>query len=747
MDEVLAAFLAECRENLEKLDNELVLLEQDPQGSHISDALGKIFRTVHTIKGSCGWLGLNRLESVVHEGEDLLVCLREEKVTITTTVVTTLLEMFDAIREILAHISATGSDENNKDYSSLIRALKTQQTPASIPDQTDIPVHQSVVPIGTAVEVPIGTAAEQTVKRQQTAAESIRVDVKLLDKLMNLVGELVLTRNQMLQFTNTQEDAAFLTTTQRLNMITSELQEGVMKTRMQVIGSIWNAYPRLVRDLALDCGKQVSLEMTGKETELDRTMIDAIKDPLTHIVRNAIDHGLERPEERIAKGKNSMGKLTLRAYHEGGHVNISIQDDGAGIDPEKLRERALQKGLIQPSDVAQMSDKALLNLIFLPGFSTAEKITNISGRGVGMDVVKNNIESVGGIVDLVSDKGKGSTFKIKIPLTLAIIPALMVISQEERFAIPQMNLLELVCIEGDEAVKGIEMIYNSPVYRLRGKLLPLVYLSQVFEQGLSFEGLLTHLKQQGEDARLNIVVLQADDQNFGLIVDQIHDTAEIVVKPLSKQLKNLSVYAGATILGDGKVALIIDVMGLAQKVRVISDVQRHNLQAELESKQSQANELHNLLLFETFGQRKMVLPLAYIARLEEFNIGKIEYSGDLRVVQYRKQILPLVHLAEISSHSNKAEEQQETNQNQTLQVIVCIDQGRMAGIVVEKILDIVEGNDETEIEHSFKREGVLGSIILQGSVIDVLDFRGIIGKQIPSFFEGLPTNQALMGVR
>ncbi|MBT9547945.1 MAG: chemotaxis protein CheA [Candidatus Sericytochromatia bacterium] len=738
MDEVLAAFLAECRENLEKLDNELVLLERDPQGPHIAEALGKIFRTVHTIKGSCGWLGLNRLESVVHDGEDLLVCLREEKVAITTAIVTTLLEMFDAIREILAHISTTGSDESSKDYSSLVQALKALQSPVSLA------AHQPAEPKTISAE-PISAAP--TVQRQQTAAESIRIDVKLLDKLMNLVGELVLTRNQMLQFTNTQEDAAFTITTQRLNLITSELQEGVMKTRMQMIGLIWNAYPRLVRDLALECGKQVSLEMDGKETELDRTMIDAIKDPLTHIVRNAIDHGLERPEERIAKGKPPMGRLTLRAYHEGGHVNISIQDDGAGIDPEKLRERALQKGLIQASDAAQMSDRALLNLIFLPGFSTAEKVTNISGRGVGMDVVKNNIEAVGGMVELISEKGKGSTFKIKIPLTLAIIPALMVISQNERFAIPQMNLLELVCLEGDDAVRSIEMIYNSPVYRLREKLLPLVYLNQVFEQGLSFADLLTHLKQQGEDARLNIVVLQADDQNFGLIVDQIHDTAEIVVKPLSKQLKNLSVYAGATILGDGKVALIIDVMGLAQRVNVISEAQRNNLQAELENRQDQDNELHNLLLFQAIGQRKMVIPLAYVARLEEFNSNKIEYAGDLSVVQYRKQILPLIHLAEVLPDSNRFSAQTEPDLEELLQVIVCVDQGRMAGIVVEKILDIVDSDDETEIQHSLKREGVIGSVILQGSVIDVLDFRGIIGRHIPSFFEDLPASQDLIAVR
>ncbi|MGE3727233.1 MAG: chemotaxis protein CheW [Candidatus Sericytochromatia bacterium] len=760
MDEVLLAFLAECFENLEKLDNELVVLEKEPEGSHVLDALAKIFRTVHTIKGSCGWLGLSRLESVVHDGEELLVSLREEKIPVTTEIVNVLLEMFDAIREILNTIMSTNGQEGNTDYTGLIQRLKDAQTPTnivspglanSVPQKLALSNEPHITSLDEKSEQNLQKEMklEKQSAQQSTssgAMESIRVDLKLLDKLMNLVGELVLTRNQMLQFTSAQEDAGFNITTQKLNIITSELQEGVMKTRMQMIGTIWNKYPRLIRDLALECGKSVILEMEGKETELDRTLIETIKDPLTHILRNAIDHGIENPDFRLGIGKPSSGKLSLKAFHEGGQINITIQDDGAGLNPEKLKERAIQNGLINAVDAAQMSERAIFNLIFLPGFSTAEKVTNISGRGVGMDVVKHNIESVGGSIDLSSKLGQGSTFKIKIPLTLAIIPALMLSSGGERFAIPQVNLLELVSLEGENVKSEIEMIYNSPVYRLRGKLLPLVYLNQELSLGSNFSDLMIKLEQAKQDARLNIVVLQADDQNFGLIVDEINDTSEIVVKPLSKQFKNLSVYSGATILGDGKVALIIDVMGFAQRVKVISESQKRGLQAGLEIRQESASVNDSLLLFYAVGERKMVLPLKHVARLEEISPDQVEFAGDVKVIQYRQQILPLIFLSEVLPVSNRVYVENHQSQTSDLQVIVCVEGDLLAGIVVEKILDIVDSDKEVEFQHNFRREGVLGSMILQGSVTEVLDFKDIIHKQIPSFFEETELSHQKMSV-
>ncbi|HVN27803.1 MAG TPA: chemotaxis protein CheA, partial [Candidatus Binataceae bacterium] len=391
------------------------------------------------------------------------------------------------------------------------------------------------------------------------ADSSIRVNVNLLDKLMNLVGELVLVRNQILQFSMHAQETNFLGTSQRLNLITSELQEGIMKTRMQPIGNIWNKFPRIVRDLALACGKQVRIEMEGEETELDKTLIEAIRDPLTHIVRNSIDHGIEAPAQRLAAGKPAEGRLFLRALHESGQVIIEVADDGAGIDVERVRAKALGRGLITADQAAHMNDDEILKLVFLPGFSTAEKITNISGRGVGMDVVKTNIEKIGGTVDISSSRGQGTRLRIKIPLTLAIIPALIVTCAGDRYAIPQISLIELVRLEADEKAHKIEFIHGAPVYRLRGNLLPLVYLHEV----LKLADGATPEKIEAASAA-HIVVLQVADQQFGLVVDQVSDTEEIVVKPLGKQFKGVSAFAGATIMGDGRVALIVDVPGVAQ---------------------------------------------------------------------------------------------------------------------------------------------------------------------------------------
>src|SRR5579864_4796331 len=439
--------------------------------------------------------------------------------------------------------------------------------------------------------------AQQQARGQSASDSTIRVDVGQLDRLMNRVGELVLLRNQIVQYTNSTEDSELLATSQRLNLLTTELQEGVMKTRMQPIGNIWSKFPRTVRDVALGCGKQVRIEMEGKETELDKTIIEAIKDPLTHIVRNSVDHGIESPEARTAAGKNPEGRLFLRAFHEGGQVNIEITDDGAGLDFEKIRNKAIQKGMISADQAARMTEREITNLIWLPGFSTADKVTNVSGRGVGMDVVKTNIEKIGGTVDVQSKLGKGSTVRMKIPLTLAIIPALIVTTAGDRYAIPQVSLLELVRLEGEQARKGLELVNGAPVYRLRGKLLPLVYLKRELRADTQEQGVAS---PKTESQSVNIVVLRADDRAFGLIVDEINDTEEIVVKPLSKQLKSINTYAGATIMGDGRVALILDVLGLAQRANVVNEV-RDRAIADKDEKQSlstAASQRSAVLLFQ-----------------------------------------------------------------------------------------------------------------------------------------------------
>ena len=408
-------------------------------------------------------------------------------------------------------------------------------------------------------------AAQKVVESRNpdSAVETIRVGVNLLDRLMNLVGELVLARNQLLQFSSMRQDPGFQAVSQRMNLIATELQEEVMKTRMQPIGNVWDKFPRKVRDLALSCHKEVRLEMEGQDTELDCTIIEAIKDPMTHLVRNCIDHGIEPPEVRKQSGKSSTGILKLRAFHEGGQVNIDVTDDGAGLNAERIRQKALERGLITAQSASRLCDRDIFNLIFLPGFPTAEKITNVSGRGVGMDVVKTNVEKIGGTVDVQSTASQGTTAHMKIPLTLAIIPALIVTTAGDRYAVPQVNLLELVRLEGEQARTAIEQVGGAPVYRLRGKLLPLTYLRHKLRAEVN-------KTSATESQNVNIVVLRADDREFGLVVDEINDTQEIVVKPLGKQLKSINAYAGATIMGDGKVALILDVLGLAQRAKLVS---------------------------------------------------------------------------------------------------------------------------------------------------------------------------------
>jgi two-component system, chemotaxis family, sensor kinase CheA len=560
--------------------------------------------------------------------------------------------------------------------------------------------------------------ADARASAPSVADSAVRVNVGLLDKLMNLVGELVLARNQILQVGSASNDSAFIGASQRLNLLTTELQEGVMKTRMQPIGNVWNKLPRVVRDLAVACGKQITVEMEGNETELDRTIIEAIKDPLTHLVRNAIDHGIEPPAARRARGKPEAGHLRLRAFHEGGQVNIEISDDGAGLDPDAIRAKAVERGLVSAERAARLGPGEVVNFIFLPGFSTARAVTNVSGRGVGMDVVKTNIERIGGTVDIQSRRGEGTTLRIKIPLTLAIIPALIVSSGGDRYAIPQVNLLELVRIDGGRV--GVESVQGAPVYRLRGNLLPLVFLDDVL--GLA-DG-----RSDGTEA-LNIVVLQADGRQFGLVVDGVHDTEEIVVKPLGKELKGVTAFAGATIMGDGHVALILDVVGLAQRAGIIA-AGRDRARADRSSSQAAGAELEALLIFRVGGCR-LALPLSMIARLEEFPRDRVERAGRRNVVQYRGEILPLVDLASFVDGGRDVDEGEVDAAS--LKVIVYSEQGKSIGIAVGRILDVVE--ERVVVKRGVAQKGVLGAAVIQGQVTDMLDVHGVIRAADPTFFE------------
>ena len=794
MDDIVREFLVESNENLDQLDRNLVALEKDPKAR---DILAGIFRTIHTIKGTCGFLGFNKLESVTHVGESLLSKLRDGELLLNAEITSGLLVMVDAVREMLAQIEATGQ-EGEKDYQTLIDTLTRLQTsnldpapsepespsPASpLPasavspegvDEAELRLGEILVERGKTSPAQVAAALDkqsqgdprrvgeiliehgsakspdvleaiQEQKEIRTLAASdsnIRVDVGLLDKLMNLVGELVLARNQILQFATTQQDPVFLNTSQRLNLITTELQEGVMKTRMQPIGNIWARFPRVVRDLATGCGKQVRIEMEGKETELDKTLVEAIKDPLTHLVRNALDHGIESPEARLACGKPAEGCLFLRAFHEGGQVNIEISDDGAGVNLEQVKEKALERGVITPDHAAGMSEREILNLIFLPGFSTAQRVTNVSGRGVGMDVVKTNIEKIGGVVDIQSQSGKGTAVKIKIPLTLAIIPALTVTSGGDRYAIPQVSLLELVRLEGKQARKGIEMIHGAPVYRLRGKLLPLAYLNQQIGVGDGGNGSSPTARQgqaafSGGSSDVNIVVLQADDRQFGLVVDEINDTEEIVVKPLGKQLKGIATFAGATIMGDGQVALILDVLGLAQRANVVSEVRDRTGVEKTAESEGPRDEGESLLLLRGPDDGRMAIPLSLVARLEEFNSSAIEKAAGRHVVQYRGQILPLIHLSsalpERRQQPRNSAPSEPGAEGEKIRVVVYADQGRSVGLVVDRILDIA--HEGGKIQKHTGRQGTLGSMVVQGRVTELLDVKGIIQAAEADFFQ------------
>jgi two-component system chemotaxis sensor kinase CheA len=562
-------------------------------------------------------------------------------------------------------------------------------------------------------------AAQQVLdaRPRDAAPETIRVGVNLLDKLMTLVGELVLARNQLLQVATTSKSTGLQAVSQRMNLIATELQEEVMKTRMQPIGNIWGQFPRTVRDVALGCAKQVNIEMEGKETELDKTIIEAIKDPLTHLVRNSVDHGIELPEVRVKAGKNPVGRLILRAFHEGGQVNIEISDDGAGLNRERIRQKAVERGVITAEQAARITEREIFNLIFLPGFSTAEKVTNVSGRGVGMDVVKTNVEKIGGTVDLQSTLGRGTTVRVKIPLTLAIIPALVVTCGGDRYAIPQVSLLELVRLEAEQAITAIEMVHGAPIYRLRGRLLPLVYLNRELR-----------LAENRDPAdAVNIVVLQADDRHFGLVVDEINDTEEIVVKSLRKQLKMVKTFAGSSIMGDGKVALILDVLGLAQRASVVSESRERPVAGKTAGAADTAADKQTFLLFAGLGDSRMAIPLSTLARLEEFPISQVEMSGRQWVTQYRGQILPLIRLAvvlEERRHRLRALQAPPEPDSGPLQVLVLNHEGRSFGLVVERILDIVE--DRAEVRSKATRPAVLYSVVIGERVTELLDIPAIL---------------------
>ncbi|HVC26179.1 MAG TPA: chemotaxis protein CheA [Acidimicrobiales bacterium] len=785
MNEIVQEFLVETNENLDQLDQDLVALESDPSSREL---LGSVFRTIHTVKGTTGFLGFGRLEGLSHAAENLLSDLRDGRLMLTSARTDVLLEVVDAIRALLAAIEATGA-EDDRDLSDLIARIKVLQQPEAVAVaeappaaiEVDAPARQSAEALA-AVEAPVSAeaaavadvvavaeapvapeavaVAEAVVAPEAIVADvpapalasagagaphasergpgttpstrpatgaaepphgephrsagerSVRVDVDLLDSMMSQVGELVLARNQVSAHVELLDNQALHQTVQRLSMIVSELQEGVMKTRMQPVEQLWSKLPRVIRDLAAQFSKQVTLEMEGGETELDRSLLEAVKDPLTHLVRNAIDHAIERPEARVAAGKPATGTLALRASHEGGQVVLEVADDGAGIDPDKIAAKALERGLVSKSQLDAMSEREIVDLIFRPGFSTAQAVTNVSGRGVGMDVVRTNVERIGGTVDLTSAPGMGTTVRIKIPLTLAIIPALLVGCRDQRYAIPQANLLEMVQLRAEGTSTDIERIGGALVYRLRGKLLPLVRLDETL--GYS------PLAADDQPDAVSIVVLQADGLLLGVAVDEVFGTEEIVVKPLGRHVKQVPLFAGATILGDGGVALILDVLGLATAARVEEVTAGLALSSDA-TEDERATERSTFVLLRVGRERRVAVPLKAVARLEEAPAASVEHAGNGQVLQYRGDLLPLVALAAIldDAAGDSPAEHSPDEAPATIPVVVYSDGDRHLGLVASEILDIVEGI--FEVRPVGAAPGILGSTVVHGHVTDVLD--------------------------
>ena len=711
LDGIVREFVVEARDNLDQLERHLVVLESHPSSR---DTLASIFRTVHTIKGAAGFVGLSKVESLAHAGESVLSRLRDGSLVINPAVASGLLALADCMRRMLSDIDRTGA-EGETDASATIAQLAAFVDGGSVRD----PEVVAVLAMHDVLSDP--RASHQPVQ----SASNIRVSVELLDTLMNLVGELVLSRNEIVQFSADQKNAGLLGTSQRLNAITTQLQEGIMKTRMQPIDSIWNKLPRVVRDTAQFCGKRVRLEMEGNGTELDRTLIEAIKDPLTHVVRNCIDHGLEAPEARVAAGKSPEGRLRLRAFHEGGQVTIEVSDDGAGMDVAAIRRQAVERGLTTAEHARDMTEHEVINLIFVPGLSTAATVTSMSGRGVGMDVVKTNIEQIGGKVSIQTEAGVGTTVTMRIPLTLAIMTALVVTSGPDCYAIPQANVLELVRLAGKDVRSKIEMMGDAAVFRLRGALLPLVWMEAELRPGRR-----TRPVERSIDRGVaNIVVLQANHLKFGLVVDEVNNTQEIVVKPLGRQVRGISIFAGATIVGNGSVVLILDVPGLAAQAHVLSQV-RDGSAGHADAPLAATPEPKEALLLVTGPNgARMAVPLRQITRLAEFPRASLESVGHRDVVQYLGEILPLADLAGRHLDSGAryglhgATSPGPPAPPERFQVLVHSKDGRRVGVVVDQILDTIEAS-LAELRPA-TRPGVWGSLVIDGRVTEILDLDAI----------------------
>ena len=744
----LGEFFSECDEILQRITSVLTKLETQDLSQEVVDSL---YRDVHTLKGSSQLFGFQRIGLIAHAIEASLEPVRRKKASLDRNFVDQVFKSLDLIYRILkkpkldlendpgleqellqilprlitisnkrfgtefelTHSMAPSEDVKLSSFTQLSLPEVTQQQKPQITIDSTAEVQEIQLKVKSD-RAPLG-------EEQQLESSTIRVQVGLLDKLMNLVGEMVLARNQVLQFAKTSENNEFLGLTQRLDLVTTELQDNVMRTRMQPIGSIFTKFQRVVRDLSRELGKNIELVVEGSETELDKSILEAIKDPLTHIIRNACDHGIELPEERRKRSKLGNGVVNLKAFHEGGHVIIEIRDNGRGLDPKKILAKALEKRIISPEKAETLTNSEIQHLIFAPGLSTTEQVSSVSGRGVGMDVVKTNVERVGGLIDLSSQVGEGTRLRLIIPLTLAIVPALLIRSERDFFAIPQVKLLELIRVDLDENTKSIDKLQGQYVYRLRGDLLPLIDLGSLLKRDN---------KNLGQRKIFNIVVLKTEGHSYGLVVDEICDTADIVVKPLSQFLKKINVFSGATIMGDGNVALILDIQGVAETSGAHRVSMNKDFKTHIMTQAKVFNEDMTEYLFFKLNQKGLYsIPLILVHRLEEFDMSEIEISGIEKMVKYRGTLLPLIDLNDYLNQSPIADKKME----QKISVIVLNKHNRYFGFVVNEIMDIQ--TSRSEVSPLLKdTKGVFGTIIVnEKEIVTVLDALGIIDDSL-----GLP---------
>jgi len=765
-DEVIAEFLAEAAEILDGLERDLVAVdgaELDPV-----EVVAGTFRAFHTLKGTSGFLGFERLGGVAHAAEDLLCAIREGQVQWTRPVTDLLLLTLDALRAILAEAARTEKDGDDG-YPALVESLRALASPAAAappaeakpavgaappPPPPPAPLHPSFqptappptlvrpkappppslppAPAAEAKPPPAASAAPPpppaAEKPQPTRSPSpdasaehgegagtLRVPVPVLDRLMGLVGELVLARNQLICQEATREDPRLGATTQRIHQLTTGLQEAVMKARMQPIDNVFSRLPRVARDTAQACGKPVRLATHGNETELDKTLLEAIKDPLTHVVRNAVDHGIERPEVRLAAGKPAEGTVTVRAFHDGGQVIVEVEDDGGGVNLAKVRAKAVSLGLIAQEEADHLSERDTIHLVFRPGFSTADAVTQISGRGVGMDVVRTNVERIGGSVEMLSTPGQGSVCRIRVPLTLLIVPALIVASGRERYAVPQANLVELVRIAPERESQMVVDVHGSLVLRLRGALLPILDLARVLGTGSA---------ARAPDGALSVVVLSAEGRQFGFLVDEVADTEEIVVKALGRRLQTLGAFSGATVRGDGRVALVVDVAGIARRAGLLAEADARATGAQV----ARGAAKKPYLILRGRDDGRLAIPLGEVSRIEEIAPERVERVGGAEAVQYRGAVLPLVHVAQALTERRKRARAPEPRAAEKLQVVVQEWDGREVGLVVESIVDIAE--EDVTVDPTRARPGVAGCAVIQGRITEILDTGTLLGAQM-----------------